>query len=85
MCLNDGQNSVQKVSSQRTISSVPKMMIPCEGHKSMIMLKVSHIFASANQEKIMEKMLYYKLKISSATAQRHGNVQGLEGERRTSE
>lgn len=38
--------------------AVPKMMIFWVGSKSMMILKVSHMFASANHEKMREKMLY---------------------------
>ena len=41
-----------------TISAVPNIMMFCEGSRSMIMLKVSQIFANANQENMREKILY---------------------------
>jgi hypothetical protein len=43
------------------------MMMPCEGRRSMMMLKVNQMFASANQEKMREKMLYYFTWFSNKT------------------
>ena len=41
-----------------TTARVPKILTPCVGSKSMMILNVSQMFASANQEKTRVKTLY---------------------------
>lgn len=47
--------------------AVPKMMMFWVGRRSMIMLKVSQMFARANHVKIREKMLYCNMMIRKMT------------------
>jgi hypothetical protein len=66
----------------------PNKTKPSSGRRSMMILKVNHKFARANQEKIRENTLYYieiEISVIATRSLTEPNPQELGGGRRTCE